>query len=63
MTLTDKIDCIFDEVADQLNDKKLNKEQAKAYIDGANHAFCLCFSDKIKEINGYFDEKIENRST
>lgn len=59
MTLFEKIDCIFDEI----EDKELSEKQAKAYIEGAEHAFCLCNSERIKEINSYFDEKRENHST
>lgn len=56
MTLHEKIDCVFDEV----EDKNLNEKEARNYIEGAEHAFCLCFSGKIKEINSYFDAKKEN---
>ena len=59
MTLFEKIDCIFDEI----KDKNLLGDEAKLYIEGVEHAFCLCNSERIKEINSYFDVKRENHST
>ena len=53
MTLEEKIDCIFDEIRDM----QLSAEKAKLYTEGAEHAFCLCFSSRTKEINDYFNKK------
>lgn len=57
MTIEQKVSCIFDEIKDQ----NLSQEQAKLYIEGAEHAFCLCYPEQISNINKLFDVAKETK--